>query len=277
MTTETPLPTFETLTLTVQSHVATVALNRPEKSNAMNWAMWQELRQAFRWADATPDVRVVILQGQGKNFTAGIDLQMMMGLQEKIHDPCQGRTREKLRQLILELQDTLTSLERCRKPVLAAIHGACVGGGIDLVCCADMRYASADAYFSIKEIDIGMTADVGTLQRMPKLVPEGLVRELAYTGRRFEAVEAARIGFVNQVFDSAEALQAGVLAVANTIAAKSPLSIRGTKEMINYTRDHSVADGLNHVATWNAAMLVSDDLMAAMMASMSKQTPSFKD
>lgn len=271
------LPTLEALSLSLQDHIATVQLSRPEKSNAMNWAMWQDIRTAFRWADATPEVRVVIIEGQGKNFTAGIDLQMMMGLQEKIHDTCQGRTREKLRQLILELQDTLTSMERCRKPVLAAIHGACVGGGIDLICCADMRYAASDAYFSIKEIDIGMTADVGTLQRLPKLIHEGMARELAFTGRKVDAQEAQAMGLVNRVFDSHDALSTGVRAIAATIASKSPLSIRGTKEMINYARDHSVADGLNHVATWNAAMLVSDDLMAAMMAGMSKQTPTFKD
>lgn len=270
-------PTLEALSITLEGPVAIVRMNRPDKANAMNWAMWQEFRQAFRWVDQTPEVRVAILEGEGRHFTSGIDLQMMMGLQSQIKDDCDGRSREKLRAIILDMQDTLTSLERCRKPVLAAIHGACVGGGIDLICCADMRYASADAYFSIKEIDIGMTADVGTLQRLPKLVGEGLVRELAYTGRRFEAEEARQMQLLNRVFDSREALQAGVREIARTIASKSPLSIRGTKEMINYTRDHSVADGLNHIATWNSAMLMSGDLMSAMMASMSKQTPEFKD
>jgi enoyl-CoA hydratase/carnithine racemase len=273
----TTAPVLEALVLSLQDHVLTVQLNRPDKANAMNWAMWQDIRTAMRWADATPEVRVVIIEGQGKHFTSGIDLQMMMGLQEKINDPCPGRSREKLRQLILDLQDTLTSMERCRKPVLAAIHGACVGGGIDLICCTDMRYASAEAYFSIKEIDIGMTADVGTLQRLPKLISDGMARELAYTGRRMLADEAQGIGLINRVFDTPEALRAGVRDIATTIAGKSPLSIRGSKEMLNYARDHSVADGLNHVATWNAAMLQSEDLMAAMMASMSKQTPTFKD
>jgi enoyl-CoA hydratase len=153
-----------------------------------------------------------------------------------------------------------------------------VGGGIDLIACTDMRYASADASFSIKEIDIGMVADVGTLQRLPKLLGgQGMVRELAYTGRRVDAAEAREIGLVNRVFGDREALRAGVREVAASIAAKSPLSIRGTKEMLNYARDHSVADGLNHVATWNAAMLMSGDLMAAMMASMARQVPQFKD
>ena len=268
---------FETLEVSLENHIATVRLNRPDKANAMSATMWQEIRQAFQWVDTTPEARVAVLQGEGKLFTAGIDLQMMMGLGPQIQNDCDGRTREALRRVILDLQDTLTSLERCRKPVLAAIHGGCIGGGIDLVTCADMRYASSDAYFTIKEIDIGMTADVGTLQRLPKLVGEGIVRELAYTGRKFDAAEAKEMGLVNRVFESREALYAGVHEIAATIAAKSPLSIRGTKEMITYARDHSVADSLNYIATWNAAMLMSQDLTEAMMSNMAKKAPSFKD
>jgi enoyl-CoA hydratase len=161
--------------------------------------------------------------------------------------------------------------------VLAAIHNGCIGGGVDLVCCADMRYASADAYFCIKEIDIGMVADVGTLQRLPKLIGEGLARELAYTGRKLDAEEARQIGYVNRVFADRDALLAGVMEIAAEIASKSPLSIRGTKEMINYTRDHSVADSLNFIATWNAGMLLSNDIQAAIMASMAKQKAEFKN
>jgi len=268
---------FDTLTVSLTEHIATIRLSRPDKANAMNLAMWHELRRAFQWVDATPGARVAILEGEGKAFTAGIDLQMMMGLGEQIQNDCEARTRENLRQVILDLQDTLTSLERCRKPVLAAIHGACIGGGIDLICCADMRYCSADASFSIKEIDIGMTADVGTLQRLPRLIGEGLARELAYTARKFDAAEALHMRLVNRVFDSREMMQAGVREIATTIAAKSPISVRGTKEMITYARDHSVADGLNYVATWNAAMLLSNDLQEAMMANMGKRQPVFKD
>jgi enoyl-CoA hydratase len=269
---------LETVTVSLDAHIATVRLNRPDKANAMNATMWQDIRKAFTWVDETPEARVAILEGEGKHFTSGIDLQMMMGLLPQIKNECDGRTRENLRRVILDMQDTLTSLERCRKPVLVAIHGACVGGGIDLICCADMRYASADAYFTIKEIDIGMTADVGTLQRLPKLIGgQGMVRELAYTGRKVDATEAREIGLVNKVFDTREALQAGVREIAAQIAAKSPLSIRGVKEMLNYSRDHTVADGLNYIATWNAAMLMSNDLTAAMMAGMAKQVPTFKD
>jgi len=274
----TALPTLETLKIALADHIATVTLNRPDKANAMNWPMWQDIRSAMQWADCTPDVRVVVIEGEGKHFTSGIDLNMMMGLQAQIKDDCDGRSREKLRALVLELQDTLSSIEKCRKPVLAAIHGGCVGGGVDLISCTDMRYCSADAYFTIKEIDIGMVADVGTLQRLPKLIGhQGLVREMAFTGRKVLADEAERIGLVNRVFDTRDALVAGVREMAALVASKSPLSIRGTKEMLNYSRDHSVADGLNYIATWNAAMLMSSDLMAAMMASMSKQTPQFKD
>jgi enoyl-CoA hydratase len=268
---------FETLSVTLDAHIATIRLNRPYKANAMSATMWQEIRKAFDWVDTTPEARVAVLQGEGKLFCAGIDLQMMMGINADVRNDCDGRTREAMRRVILDMQDTLTSLERCRKPVLAAIHNGCIGGGIDLVTCADMRYCSADAYFTIKEIDIGMTADVGTLQRLPKLVGDGITRELAYTGRKCLADEAQQIGLVNRVFESREALYAGVQEIAATIAAKSPLSIRGTKEMINYARDHSVADSLNYIATWNAAMLMSNDLTEAMTANMQKRAPVFKD
>ena len=269
---------FETLAVSVDQHIATVKLNRPDKANAMNWQMWQDIRSAMQWADRTPEVRVVIVEGEGKHFTSGIDLTMMMGLQAQIKDDCDGRSREKLRALVLELQDTLSSIERCRKPVLAAIHNGCVGGGVDLISCTDMRYCSADAYFTIKEIDIGMVADVGTLQRLPKLIGnQGIVREMAFTGRKVLADEALRIGLVNQVFETREAMQAGVREMAALIASKSPLSVRGTKEMLNYSRDHSVADGLNYIATWNAAMMMSADLSESMIAMREKRLPKFDD
>ncbi len=275
--TPSPLPEFTVLAVRTEGPIARVELDRPDKANAMDEAMWRELRTAMAWADATPEVRVVVLSGRGRHFCSGIDLAMLMGAQQAIKDECPGRTNERLRAVILDLQDCLTSLERCRKPVLAAIHGACVGGGLDLVAAADLRFCSAEAHFSIKEIEIGMVADVGTLQRLPKLVPPGLVREWAYTGRRIVAEEARSCGLVNRVFDTPEALEAGVLDLARTIAARSPLSIRGTKEMLNHARDHSVGDGLTYVATWNAAMLVSQDIQAAMLAGMTRQAPEFRD
>jgi len=271
------VPQLSTLAVSLADGVAEIRLDRPDKSNAMNEPLWQELREAFRWADGTAAVRVAVLCGAGRNFCSGIDLAMLLGIAPRIAHRDAARSREALRRLILDLQDCLTSVERCRKPVLAAIHGACVGGAIDLVTCCDMRYASAEALFSVREVDVGMAADVGTLQRLPRLVPDGIARELAYTGRNFDAEEARRIGLVNRVFDTPEALAAGVGELARTIAAKSPLAIRGIKQMLDYGRDHSVADGLEHVATWNASMLLSDDLREAMTAMREKRAPHFDD
>ena len=270
-------PQMTTISVRLEGAVAEVSLNRPDRSNAMNEAMWQELREAMRWADATPSVRAVVLTGAGKNFCAGIDLAMLGGVAKAVAHADPARSREALRRLILDLQDCLTSIERCRKPVLAAIQGACIGGALDMVTCCDMRYAAADAVFSVREVDVGMTADVGTLQRLPRIVPDGVARELAYTGRNLEAGEAAAIGLVNRLFPTQEELLAGVMTIAQAIAAKSPLAIRGTKEMLNYGRDHSVADGLDHVATWNAAMLMSADLSEAMGAMREKRAPKFQN
>ena len=271
------IPQLTTLTIELSEGIAEIRLNRPERSNAMNEAMWQELRTAFSWADATGAVRVAILSGAGRNFCAGIDLAMLTGVGQAVAHADPARSREALRRLILDLQDCLSSVERCRKPVLAAIQGACIGGAIDLVTCCDIRYVAADVQFSVREIDVGMTADVGTLQRLPRLVPDGIARELAYTGRNVDAVEAKQIGFANQVFETPEALLAGVCAIAQSIAAKSPLAIRGTKEMLNYGRDHTVADGLNYIATWNAAMLMSADLDESLAAMRERRPPRFLD
>jgi enoyl-CoA hydratase len=202
---------------------------------------------------------------------------LLGGIQTAVADDCGAHSREKLRALVLDLQDTVTAVERCRKPVIAEIHGACVGGGIDLITACDLRYCSQDAYFSIKEIDVGMTADVGTLQRLPKIVGEALTRELAYTGRNVKGEEAQEIRLVNRCYATREELAAGVAAIAASIAAKSPLAVRGCKEMITYARDHSVADGLNYIATWNAAMLLSQDLDEALAAGREKRPPVFKN
>ncbi len=268
-------PTFETLTLEIDQQVATVMLNRPDKANAMNAAMWAELQVCFEWLDEEPSVRVVILAGNGKNFCSGIDLGMFGSVVGSITEG--ARRAEALRRTILRLQDNLSAIETCRKPVLAAIHKACIGGAIDMTCCCDMRYATEDAYFSIKEIDIGMTADVGTLQRLPKIIPDAIVRELAYTGRTMSANEAREVGFINRVYTDKETLLKEVTAIARDIASKSPLAIRGTKEMLLYARDHSVGDGLNYIATWNSGMLSQADLGSAMQAQMEKKQAEFED
>jgi enoyl-CoA hydratase/carnithine racemase len=268
---------FHTLKVALDGQVANIELNRPDRANALELAMWTELREAMRWLDATPQARVGVISGAGKHFTAGIDLGMLTGMQAQITDDCDGRSREKLRRVILDLQDTLSSIERCRKPVIAAIHGACVGGGIDLICACDLRYCSSDAFFSVKEIDVGLTADVGTLQRLPHIIGEGAARELAYTGRKVSGAEAKELRLVNQCYPDHDALIAAMRELAATLAAKPPLALRGCKEMITYARDHTVADGLNYVATWNAAMLLSTDLDEALAAGREKRAAKFRD
>jgi enoyl-CoA hydratase len=269
--------TYQTLDVRLDGAVATVALNRPDKANAMNRPMWAELRTALSWADESPAVRVVILAAHGKLFTAGIDLGLLDEMRESVAAGCPGRSREKLRRDILELQATIDAVEHCRKPVIATIHGACVGGGVDLVTACDMRYCCESAWFAIREIDVGLTADVGTLQRLPRLVGEGMARELAYTGRTVHGREAEALRLVNRCHADPAELRSAVGALAQTLASKSPLALRGCKEMITYARDHTVADALNHVATWNAAMLVSDDLAEALQAGREKRAPRFSD
>lgn len=268
-------PRFETLEVSIEEQVATVYLNRPDKANAMNAAMWGELQTCFEWLDQQSEVRAVVLAGNGKHFCAGLDLGVFGDLHGSSNDP--ARRAEHLRRTILRLQGNLTAIEKCRVPVLAAIHKTCIGGGVDMTCCADMRYATEDAYFSIREIDIGMTADVGTLQRLPKIIPEGVVRELAYTGRNMNAEEARALGFVNKVFSDRETMLREVTAIARSIAAKSPLAVRGSKEMLLYSRDHSVAEGLNYIATWNAGMMSQVDLQAGIEAQMSKARAVYED
>ncbi|MCR9106868.1 MAG: crotonase/enoyl-CoA hydratase family protein [Gammaproteobacteria bacterium] len=269
------LPRYETLDLSVENHVATVALNRPDKANSMNLAMWNELQACFEYLDEEPSVRAVVLAGNGKHFCAGLDLAMFGDLTQEIADP--ARRAEQLRKTILRLQGNLNAIENCRVPVLAAIHNTCIGGGVDMTCCADMRYASADAFFSIREIDIGMTADVGTLQRLPRIIPDGVVRELAYTGRNMDADEACSMGFINRVFEDRETLLREVTAIAHRIAEKSPLAVRGSKEMLLYSRDHSVAEGLNYIATWNAGMMSQLDLQEGVLAQMEKRKAHYED
>jgi enoyl-CoA hydratase len=268
---------YQRLDVTLDGQVAVIELSRPGKANALDLAMWHELRAAMRWLDATPGARVGILRGAGALFSSGIDLALLAGLREEIADACEGRAREKLRRIILDLQDTLSAIDRCRKPVIAAVHGACIGGGVDIALACDMRYCSADAVFSVKEVDVGLTADLGTLQRLPRLVGEGMARELAYTGRHVNGPEARAIGLVNRCYDTPAELALGVGELAAAIAAKSPLAVRGCKEMITYARDHSLADSLNCVATWNAAMLLSADLPEALAAARERRAPIFAD
>lgn len=256
--------------------VAQVVIDRPEKINAMNADFWAEIIDVFRWVDDTDEVRVVVLSGAGPHFSSGIDLQLLAQVGAQLGKDV-GRNAEQLRRKILSLQASFNAVDHCRKPVIAAIQGYCLGGAIDLISACDMRYCSADVRFSIKEIDMGMAADVGTLQRLPRIIGDGMMRELAYTGRTLDGAEAQAIGLVNRVYENPEALMEGVNELARQIAEKSPLAIRGTKEMIRYMRDHRVDDGLEYIATWNAAMLQAADLRVAVAAHMARQKPDFAD
>ncbi|MES2732308.1 MAG: crotonase/enoyl-CoA hydratase family protein [Bacteroidota bacterium] len=268
---------LQTLQVDVTDYIAHVTINRPDKANALDQTAWEEIKTVFEQLSDLDEVRVIILSGQGKHFCSGIDLSLLFSVTQQLNASCDGRKREKLRQRILQLQASITAIELCSKPVLAAIHGGCIGGGIDLVCGCDMRYCTDDAFFTIKEIDMGMVADLGTLQRLPKIIGEGLVREMAYTARKVAGKEATAIGLVNRSFPDKDTMMTEVQQLAVSIAAKSPLSIRGTKEMLRYSRDHSVEDSLNYIATWNAAMLLSNDLTESFQAKMQQREPKFED
>ncbi len=260
----------------IENHIAVVSINNPEKANAINQLGWNLLKTTFEQLSEDESVRVIILNGgDSKHFCGGIDLQMLMSIsQETIK--CQGRKNEKLREIILALQAPINAIENCAKPVLAAIHGGCIGAGVDIVSACDMRYCTDDAFFTIKEIDMGMVADLGTLQRLPKIIGDGQAREMAYTGKNISGIESEKIGLVNKTYKTKEVLWAEVYTLAKEIASKSPLSIRGTKHILNYSRDHTNAEGLNYMALWNSSMLISNDLMEAFAAKMQKRTAVFK-
>ena len=257
--------------------VATVTLNRGEQLNTMVPAFWDELPALVRELDASGGARVMVLASTGRHFSAGMDLAVFGDRPDEDLKAGPGRLRSNFRSNLLHLQETFSVLEKARMPVLAAIQGGCIGGAVDMVTACDMRYATEDAFFCIQEINIGMTADVGTLQRLPKLIPEGVCRELAYTGRRMPADEAKAVGLVNEVFPDHEALLAGVQAVAAEIASKSPLAIWGTKEMVRYARDHSTADALDHIATWQAGMFHPADMVESFTAKAEDRDPEFED
>lgn len=267
---------LQSFSLEIRNHVAHLNFNRPAKSNSLHREAWHEMKVAFETLSDDPEVRCIILGGEGKNFCAGIDLSLLMDVSQYDNIKCEGRKRETVRKFILQLQDCITAIEKCRKPVIAAIHRACIGGGVDIISACDMRYCTEDAYFSIKEVDMGLVADIGTLQRLPKIINLGVVAEMAYTGRKVIGQEAKEIGLVNRVYSDKPAMIDAVTNLAETIASKSPLVVRGTKEIIQYTRDHSVSESLNYMSTYNAAYLLTDDLKESFRAQMMKQDPVFE-
>jgi enoyl-CoA hydratase len=279
------VPSYTCFDVTRDGPVAHVRMNRPDALNTMTRAFWMELPAIMRALDDEGRARAIVLSSTGKHFCAGMDLAVFTGGDsEGLAGPAgegysneTGRRRAYLWQMVKLLQASLTSLEQVRVPVLAAIQGGCIGGGVDLVTAADLRYTSADAFFCVQESNIGMTADVGTLQRLPKLIPEGVAREMAYLGRRLPAQRAHQVGLVNEVFDDHDSLVAGVLDLAHEIAGKSPLAIWGSKESLNYARDHSVADALNFIATWQTGMFQPGDMVESFVAKSEKRDPAFDD
>jgi len=268
---------YNAFSLTIENYVAHLAFNKPGKANSLDTPDWIEMQQVFEALSKDKAVRVIILSGNGKHFCAGIDLGALMGVQQNADSSCEARKREEIRDYIYLLQGAITSIEKCKKPVLAAIHNGCIGGGVDLVAACDMRYCTKDAYFTIKEITLGLVADIGTLQRLPKIIQPGIMAEMAYTGRKMYGPEAEKIGLVNNVYTDKTEMMEAVNNIAEQIASKSPLCIRGTKEVLLYQRDHSVEEGLQYIANYNAAMILSKDINEAMGANFEKREPTFND
>ena len=263
----------ERIAVAIENGVARVELARPDKLNAMDKAMFAAIGDAFRSLGRDPAVRAILLSGRGRHFSAGLDLDYASNQFAPNADP--ARAAEARLRHILWLQDCFSAVEAARAPVIAVLHGGCIGAGVDLAAACDLRVASADAFFQVAEVDVAITADLGTLQRLGYLIPQGLLRELAYTGRRMGAEEAARHGLVNQIAPDRDAALAAGTALARTIAAKSPLAVAGAKQSLNHSRGRPVEAGLRDVALWNAATLASADLGEAIRARLDKSEPSF--
>ncbi|XP_065560677.1 delta(3,5)-Delta(2,4)-dienoyl-CoA isomerase, mitochondrial-like [Artemia franciscana] len=272
--------TFETLLIENPSpFVAHVQLNRPEQLNSMNQTFWRECKECFSGLAEDEDCRAIVVSGSGKHFTAGLDLTDMGNLSEQFSsDDDIARKSKRLYKIIRAYQESFSAIEQCPKPVIAAVHSACIGGGVDLITAADIRFCTKDAYFCVKEVDIGLAADVGTLQRLPKVIgSDSLARDLALTARRMYADEAKESGLVSRLFDDKTSMIQYALDVAKLIASKSPVAVQGTKIHMNYSRNHTIEESLQFMAVWNATMLQSEDLMKAAMAmaTRSKENPTF--
>lgn len=270
---------YECFEVSMNNKIAHVQLNRPEKRNSMNPQFWKELPEIINQIDQEAEARVIVISSTGPHFSSGLDVSSFAGVGQSASE-----TDEKTRRIqagsafysnLLHLQKSFNCIEQARVPVLAAIQGGCIGGGVDLVTSCDIRYATADAFLTIFETNIGMTADVGTFPRLVKLIPEGYVKELAYTGRRVPAAEAKQMGLINQVYDDQASLLKAVMEIAAEIASKAPLAVYGCKKMINYARDHSTADGLDYIALWNASHLKVEEIQEAMLANAEKRLGDF--
>ncbi|HTQ13520.1 MAG TPA: crotonase/enoyl-CoA hydratase family protein [Rhizomicrobium sp.] len=275
--------TYRCFNVEIADGIAHVQLKRGDELNTMVPEFWRELPEIVKDIDTNAKARVIVVSSTGRHFSGGMDLSVFTGGQSVGTSAAaskdeRGRTRANLRQGILDIQETFNCLERARMPVLMAIQGGCVGGAVDFASACDCRYATEDAFFVIQEINIGMTADVGTFPRLCKLMPEGMVKELAYSGRRLPAKKAMQSGLVNEVFASQDEMMKYVMALAKEIAEKSPLAVHGSKVMINYARDHSTADGLDYIATWQAGMYNPEtDMRESFVAKSEKRPPKFAD
>lgn len=267
--------TYTRMKVSAENGVGRIELNQPGEYNRMPLAFWTELPLALHQLDATGNVRALVISSTGKHFSAGMDLSVFTSSTRRDLD--RGRSGESARRHIDRMQNVFTGLEAVRMPVLAAVQGGCVGGGVDLIAACDARYCTADAFFCIQEINIGMAADVGTLQRLPRLIPEGLMRELAYTGRRMHADEALSCGLVNAVYDSHEQMQEAVGAIAAEIASKSPLAVTSTKHLLNYARDHGVQDSLAYQQLWMGAVSQGGEMAEYFKAKADGRDPVYAD
>jgi enoyl-CoA hydratase len=258
--------------------VARITMSRPEKRNALGPAFWDGMAPLFAEIDADLSVRCVVLDGAGPSFTAGLDLVTMAAALPVDLGPSgpDGRRQQALHAMIRRMQAAISSVERCRVPVIAAVHGHCLGGGVDLITACDVRLCAADAVFGIRETRLAMVADVGTLQRLPAIVGPGRARELVFTGRDFGAEEALRIGLVDRVLPDAAALREAALETARAIAANPPLAVEGAKRVMVEADRARIEASLEYVATWNAAHLRTRDLAAAFAAMATKQDPEFE-
>ena len=266
----------EVLTLEQDGAIATVWLDRPEARNAMGPALWDDLPELMERLGQDPEVRVVIIAGRGDAFTIGLDLKAFgPGLMAGFADDDGAGGRVQTRRQVKRMQHTMTSIAACPKPVIAAVHGYCIGAGVDLITACDIRLATTDAIFSVRETRMAMVADVGTLQRLPRIIDPGRVAELAFTGRDFSGEEAATMGLVSHTFESREELEKAARALADEIAANSPLAVQGSKAVLRATEHMSVDQALDYVSVWNAAFLHSNDLQEAVTAFLEKRPPEF--
>jgi enoyl-CoA hydratase len=269
---------FKTIKIDLDGPLAWLRLNRPDKANAFNHELWDEIGAAAAFIDRQPQVRVAILCGEGKHFTAGIDLELLDQQNRSVGQiDCPARARELILQFIEHAQGAFTRIEQMRVPVIAAVHGACIGAGVDLVAACDLRYATADARFCIKEVDLAVVADVGTLQRLRHVIGLATLTELTYTAETFDGRKAQAIGLTGGTYATREQLYAAAEKLARTIAAKSPLAVRGVKRNLLFARDHTVAEGLQYTAAWNAAMLVSKDAGESLAAFLQKREARYAD